>query len=94
MADRYTIGMVLLDRGVKAEEALARFAGCLDGATVTEPDEESGVFEVTVEADSQEAALQRVWDAVAAAGADDHIAFAEHPSLPEHWRRRATEAPT
>ena len=26
---------------------------------------------------------------VAAAGADDHVAFLEHPALPEHWRHRA-----
>jgi hypothetical protein len=33
--------------------------------------------------------LQRVWDAVAASGTDDHIAFLEHPDLPEHWLHRS-----
>jgi hypothetical protein len=88
MADRYSIGMVLLDRGAKCDEARARLAAALDGAPVTEPDE-TGAFEVSIECESQEVALNRVWDAVAAAGADDHIAFLEHPSLPEHWRHVA-----
>ena len=69
MAQRHSIGMVLLDRGEPADQARDRLAAALAGATVTEP------------------------DAVAAAGADDHIAFLEHPSLPEHWRRRA-QAPS
>ena len=92
MADRYAIGMVLLDRGAKCEEARSRLAAALDGARVSEPDE-TGAFEVSVQCESQEAALNRVWDAVAASGADDHIAFLEHPSLPEHWRHRA-QGPT
>jgi hypothetical protein len=88
MAQRFAIGMVLLDRGALSEEARSRFIAALDGGSATEPDE-VGAFEVSVECGSHEDALNRVWDAVAAAGADDHIAFLEHPSLPEHWRRRA-----
>src|ERR671933_647070 len=63
----------------------------LDGATATEPDE-TGAFEVSIDCGSQDDALDRVWDAVAASGADDHIAFLEHPALPEHWRHRAAGA--
>ena len=92
MADRYSIGMVCLDRGAKCEDALSRLASALDGSRVTEPDE-TGTFEVSVECASQEDALNRVWDAVAASGADDHVAFLEHPSLPEHWQHRA-QGPT
>jgi hypothetical protein len=88
MGERFSIGMVLLDRGAKSAEAQSRFAAALDGARVSEPDE-TGAFEVAIECKSQEAALDRVWDAVAASGADDHIAFLEHPSLPEHWRHKA-----
>ena len=66
-------------------EARAQLAAALGGAEVGEPDE-SGVFEIAVDADEQEEALQRIWDAVAAAGVDDHIVFLEHPQLPEHWR--------
>ena len=55
---------------------------------MTEPDE-LGVFEIRLEAEDRERALNRVWDAVAAAGADDHMVFLEHPDLPEHWRARS-----
>ncbi len=48
-----------------------------------------GVFEIVLDADGQEQALQRVWDAVAASGTDDHLAFLGHPDLPEHWRPRS-----
>ena len=92
MPERYSIGMVCLDRGAKCEDALSRLASALDGSRVTEPDE-TGAFEVSVECASQEVALNTVWDAVAASGADDHVAFLEHPSLPEHWRHRA-QGPT
>ena len=88
MAGRCAIGMLVLDRGVAAKDARRRLAAALPGAEISEPDE-VGVFEVTLDADSQEDALQRVWDGVAAAGADDHVAFLEHPALPEHWRHRA-----
>ena len=91
MADRYSIAMVCLDRGAHCDEARSRFVAALDGATATEPDE-TGAFEVSIECASQEDALNRVWDAVAASGADDHLAFLEHPSLPEHWRHRAAGA--
>jgi hypothetical protein len=92
MAERYAIGMVLLDRGALSDEARSRVVGALDGGTATEPDE-TGAFEVSIECGSHEEALQRVWDAVAAAGADDHLAFLEHPALPEHWRHRAQARP-
>jgi hypothetical protein len=88
MAGRCAIGMVLLDRGIAARQARKQLAEALPGAEVSDPDD-VGVFEVTLDAESQEDALQRVWDGLAAAGADDHIAFLEHPALPEHWRHRA-----
>ena len=88
MAGRCAIGMVLLDRGVAADRAHAQLAAALPGAEVSSPDD-VGVFEVTLEAESQDDALGRVWDGVAGAGADDHIAFLEHPALPEHWRHLA-----
>jgi len=70
-------------------DARAQLASALgDDATVSPPDD-VGVFEVHVDAADKEAALTRVWDAVAASGTDDHIVFLEHPDLPEHWRRVA-----
>jgi hypothetical protein len=87
---QHAVGMYMPERTERAEQARADLEHALPGATVTEPDE-TGTFEIRFEADDQEQALQRVWDAVAAAGADDHITFAEHPDLPEHWRVRASE---
>jgi hypothetical protein len=87
MAERRRIGMLMLHHGTPRDRrAREELAAALPDGEVSEPDE-IGVFEVTVEADDQEQALQRVWDAVAASGTDDHIVFLEHPDLPEHWRR-------
>jgi hypothetical protein len=88
MAERRRIGMLLMHHGTPRDrEAREQLGAALpDGAEVGEPDE-IGVFEVTVEAEDQEAALTRVWNAVAASGTDDHIVFLEHPDLPQHWRR-------
>ena len=82
---RFEIGMLLLHPGTPRDaEALAALAEALPEAEVGDPDD-VGAFEVALEASDQEDALTRVWDAVAAAGADDHIVFLEHPELPEHW---------
>jgi len=51
-------------------EALDRVAAALPGATVGRPDD-VGIVEVALDAPSFDAALTRVWDAIAAAGADD-----------------------
>jgi hypothetical protein len=59
-------------------------------ATVTDPDED-GTFEIELEAEDQEDALHRVWNALAASGADDHLLLLEHPDIPEHWRRPRSE---
>ena len=90
MTSRCAIGMVCLDHGVHCDKACAALAAAIPEATMTEPDE-LGVFEVVFAEGpiTQEEALQRVWNGVAAAGADDHVAFLEHPALPEHWRHRA-----
>jgi hypothetical protein len=93
MADHeYRIGMVALTRGAALERGLKELAMVLGDEAVDRPDE-TGVFEIRVTASSFEDALQRAWNAVAAGGADDEIAFAEHPSIPEHWRHR-TRAPS
>jgi hypothetical protein len=79
--------MLLLHPGTPRDgEARAALATALPEAEVGEPDE-LGVFEVALNAEDQEDALTRVWDAVAASGTDDHIVFLEHPELPQHWRR-------
>lgn len=68
-------------------EAVEQLAAALPDASVGPPDE-TGVFELTLQAQDMEAALARVWDAVAASGTDDHIVFLEHADLPDHWRVR------
>jgi hypothetical protein len=61
-------------------------------AEVGEPDPE-GIIEVRVQAPDFEEALHTVWNGIAAAGCDDHICFAEHPDIPEHWKRRGYDGP-
>jgi hypothetical protein len=85
--------MIMLHLGTprdrRAREELAAALG--DDATVGEADD-VGAFEVVLEADDFEDALHRVWNAVAASATDDHIAFLEHPDIPEHWRHRTAPA--
>lgn len=81
------VGLIRVDDGVHAREHLANLRQALPDAELTEPDD-VGVFEARLSAPSREAALQRVFDAIAAVGADDHVVFLEHPDVPRHWRRR------
>ncbi len=86
MSQPHVVGMLMLHYGTPRDrEARAQLAAALPDAEIGEPDE-TGVFEIKLEAEDQDSALTRVWDAVAASGTDDHIVFLEHPELPEHWR--------
>jgi hypothetical protein len=76
------------DRAARAE-----LAGALPGAQVSVAEPETGAFDITLSADDLDAALTRVWNAVAASGTDDHIVFLEHADLPEHWRVRSRPTP-
>jgi hypothetical protein len=83
------VAMFMLHGGTaRDEEAREQLAAALPDAVVSKPDD-VGVFQVELEADDREDALQRVWDAVAASGTDDHIVFLEHPDLPDWWRSRS-----
>jgi hypothetical protein len=89
MAERRTVEMLLLRPGIAGDrEAVERLAQALPGAEVGQPDD-AGVFDIMLEAGDEEAALEKVWDAVAASGSDDYVVFLEHPELPEHWRPRS-----
>jgi hypothetical protein len=89
MAERHTVGMLMEHHGTPRDrEAREQLAAVLPGAEISEPDD-LGVFEIALEADDQEQAFERVWNAVAASGTDDHIVFLEHPELPEYWRARS-----
>jgi hypothetical protein len=82
----FSVGLRQEIGGPHGEEVRAALLQALGEPPATEPDE-TGTFEVTVEADAIDDALLAVWNALAASGADDHILFIEHPDLPEHWRR-------
>jgi hypothetical protein len=84
----YRVALYSLEQGEARDLALVDLGKALPGADIGEPDD-VGIVEVSLEADSFDDALTKVWDAVAAAGVDDQLAFAEHPDLPEHWRDRA-----
>jgi hypothetical protein len=89
MPERHAVAMLMLHYGTpRDQEAREQLAAALPGAEVDEPDD-IGVFEVRIDADDFESALQKVWDGVAASGTDDHIVFLEHRDLPEHWRHRS-----
>ncbi len=87
MPEQYVITMATRHFGTpRDEEARKQLAAALPDANVGELGE-GGVFDVTIEAGDLDQALQRLWDAVAASGTDDHLVFLEHPELPERWRR-------
>lgn len=94
MAERRRVGMLLMYGGTPKDlECRERLAAVLpDDAEVGEPDD-IGVFEIELDADDQEDALRKVWNAVAASGTDDHIVFLEHPDLPGHWRPKSASPP-
>jgi hypothetical protein len=87
MSEKQIVKLVLDRRAPDPpDHAVRDLAGVLgDGASISGPDE-AGVVEVELEASDLETAIKRVWDAVAAAGADDHLEIAEHPEIPGHWR--------
>jgi hypothetical protein len=89
MTERRRVEMLLVHYGTPRDvEARRQLAAVLPDAEITEPDD-VGVFDIVLDAEDEERALERVWDAVAASGTDDHIVFLEHPHLPEHWRHRS-----
>ena len=89
MKQRHKIAMLMLHNGTPRDrEALCSSARPSPTPTSPSPTE-LGVFEIVLDADGQEQASQRVWDAVAASGTGDHLALLEHPDLPEHWRPRS-----
>jgi len=82
--------MLMLHYGAPRDQQTRKelAAALPDDAEVSEPDE-LGVFDVHVDAEDLEQALNVAWDAVAASGTDDHLVFLAHPDLPEHWRPRS-----
>ena len=90
MAQRHTVAMLLLHPGTPRDaQAREQLGAALPEDAEVGPADELGVFEIAVDADDLEQALQCVWNAVGASGTDDHVVFLEHPELPEHWRPRS-----
>jgi len=82
----HRIALQLLDRSPRAIRARHDLVAAL-GGTATEPDE-GGCFEVCFECNGQDDALDCVWNAIAATGADDHLVILEHPNIARHWEHR------
>ncbi len=82
------VTLVVDQPGKAAHAARERLAEQLPGARVGSPEADTGVFDVTLDADDRDTALNRVWNALAAAAADDELVFLEHPDIPDHWRSR------
>jgi hypothetical protein len=82
--------MFMKPRGPERDgRSLKSFASALgEGVTGTDPDE-ANVFEVELEAEDLEAALQSISIAIGVSGTNDHILFLEDPELPEEWRPHA-----
>jgi hypothetical protein len=86
MSQEHAVGLQLLHGGERCRRAVQDLIEAIPGADADEPDAETGIFEVRLEARSQEEALHTVWNAIAQTGCDDHVVFVEHPEIPEHWR--------
>jgi hypothetical protein len=85
----HRVAMLLVHGGTpRDQEARVQLADALPAGQVG-PADDTGVFEVVIDATDRERAFERVWDAVAASATDDHIAFLEHPEVPEYWRPKA-----
>lgn len=95
MTQRHKVAVLQQIRGPRGEQARRDLAGVLDDGSVGELDE-YGIFEVEVGADTWDDALLKAIDAVAKIGGDEELLIAEHPNVPEHWRRlrRAEAEPT
>ena len=82
----FEIGLRQEIGGPHGDEVRERFLEALGDPPATAPDD-TGTFEVTLEAETVDEALLAAWNAVAASGAEDHILFLEHPDVPGHWRQ-------
>ena len=81
------------ERGVGTVAAYERLREALGPDALGDIDE-AGILEITIkDAKDFEDALMRVFNAIATAGADDNFVIAEHPDIPEHWRREGRVGP-
>jgi hypothetical protein len=82
---------VLGKRGVLCTAAYDRLGDVLGRESMGDIDE-AGYFEIVLkDVRDFEEALNRAWNAMATAAADDHFVFAEHPNIPQHWKRKGID---
>jgi len=89
--ERHRVALHAPHPGPLARAAADRLGGVLGPEARVGDFDDVGILEIELPAESREAALRRAFDAMALAGADDELIFAEHPDIPEHWRRRSEE---
>ena len=79
MSEQHRVGLVARHVDTRRDQkARAQLVEALPNAECAAFDPDTGAFEVTLEAESQEDAIRTVRDAIAATGTDDHIQLAEH----------------
>ena len=79
MSEQHRVGLLAMHGNTPRDhQARDQLAAALPGAEVAPIEDDTGAFEIALEAASQDDAVQRVIDAIAAAGVDDHIQLAEH----------------
>jgi hypothetical protein len=88
MSSRHRVALHEPHRSPRAEKAKAALCGCLPDNAVVSDTDETGTFEVEIDAEDREDALHTVWNAMASCGGDDMLIFAEHADVPEHWKAR------
>jgi nitrate reductase NapAB chaperone NapD len=79
MSQRHKVSMLLRHYpSPRDEEARAQLAAELPDAEISQPDDD-GVFDIVLDAEDEDQALERVFDAIGASGTDDHLTILEHP---------------
>jgi hypothetical protein len=95
MSQEHAVGLQLLHGGERCRRAVQDLIEAIPGGDADEPEAETGVFEVRLEARSQEEALHTVWNAIAQTGCDDHVVFVDPRALASRpgGRRRSLRRP-
>jgi hypothetical protein len=90
----FSIDMIMLPRGeVKNQRSFSSIVQWMgQAATVSEPDE-SGVFQIELDAGDEEEALTHAWNAVGGSGTGDHVFLLLTDELPDSWQVKARKPP-
>jgi|GEM_PF-4213405 len=90
----FSIDMLMLPRGeVKNQRSFGSIVEWMGQmATVTDPDE-SGVFQIELEADDLESAITHAWNSVGGSGTGDHVFLLQTDDLPQSWHVKSRKPP-